>query len=170
MVHKSLTYDEKQFLFLLNATRVEYLVIGGYAVAYHGYHRAIGDLDVWISTHKLNAQRMVAVLRKLGNGLPVEAEGFFEWPERVIRIGTPPYQIERYRFGDRFIHLGTQPPQYEIMTSISGVDFASCYKKRLQVNLDGVPVRLISLPCLKVNKKASIRPKDAEDYANLPDV
>jgi hypothetical protein len=167
MVQRRLTYNEEQFLNHLNTNQVAYLVIGGYAVAYHGYQRAIGDLDVWVSTQKDNAQKLVAVVHLLGDGLPPEAASCFELPERVIRIGTPPFHIEQYQIEDRFIHIGAQPPQFEIMTSISGVEFAPCYETRVQGHIDGLPVSIISLPCLKANKKASIRPKDADDYAHL---
>lgn len=163
----SLATHERDFLSLLNATQVEYLVIGGHAVAYHGYRRAIGDLDIWVSTQKFNAQKMVAVLHAFGHGLPYEAESFFELSERVIRIDMPPFQIQCYHSDDRFIHLGTQPPQLEIMTSISGVEFVQCYSNRVTGYLDGVFVNLISLDCLIANKKASIRPKDADDYEHL---
>lgn len=163
----SLATHERDFLSLLNAAQVEYLVIGGHAVAYHGYRRAIGDLDIWVSTQKLNAQRMVAVLHAFGHGLPYAAESFFELSERVIRIGTPPFQIERYKREDRFIHLGTQPPQLEVMTSISGVEFAQCYPDRVTDYLDEIFVNMISLDCLIANKKANIRPKDADDYEHL---
>ena len=164
-----LTHIEKILLIQLNIQLVEYLVIGGYAVAYHGYPRGIGDLDIWISTQKENARRMMTVLHGLDDGLPSEAAGFFELPERVIRIGTPPFQIEHYQSEDRFIHLGAQPPQFEIMTSISGVEFSSCYATRVQGQIDGIPANIIGLACLKANKRASIRPKDADDYAHLPE-
>lgn len=167
MASSNLSAHEREFLGLLNAAQVEYLVIGGHAVAYHGYRRVIGDLDIWVSIQKPNAQKMVAVLDAFGGGLPHEAEHFFETPERVIRIGKPPFLIERYQPDDRFIHIGTQPPQLEIMTSISGVEFAQCYPSRVTNYLDGVFVNLVSLECLRANKKASIRPKDADDYEHL---
>lgn len=103
----------------------------------------------------------------LGQVSPTEAESFFELPERVIRIGTPPFRIERFQTEDRFIHLGTQPPQLEVMTSISGVEFAQCYPKRVTDDLDGVLVNFIGGVCLRDDKRASIRPKDADDYAHL---
>ncbi len=145
----TLASNAKTFLTLLNARQVEYSVIGGYALAYHGYLRAIADLDVWIATYQHNAQKMVAVLHAFSSGTPAEAERFFQLPERVI-------------------HLGAQPPQVEVMTSISGVEFANCYADRIEDDLDGVSVSMIGLSCLKVNKWASIRPKDADDYAHLP--
>jgi hypothetical protein len=167
MTQTSLSNHERAFLSLLTVNQVEYLVIGGYAVAYHGYRRPVADLDIWVATERHNAQKMVTVLRSYGHGLPTEAETFFELPERVIRIGTPPLQIDYFQSEDRFIHLGTQPPQLEIMTSISGVEFAQCYPGRVIDYLDGVLVNFISLTCLISNKKASIRPKDADDYVHL---
>jgi hypothetical protein len=167
MTDTTLAHHKRTFLNLLNAKQVEYLVIGGHAVAYHGYQRLIADLDVWVATHKSNTQKIVAVLHALGHGLPAEAEAFFQLPERVIRIGTPPFRIERFRLEDRFIHLGTQPPQVEVMTSISGVEFAQCYAERVAGYLDGILVSMISLACLRANKRASIRPKDADDYEHL---
>jgi len=146
MKQTSLAPQERIFLGLLNTHQVEYLVIGGHAVAYHGYRRPIVDLDVWVATQRRNAQKMVAVLRAFGHDLPIEAEMFFELPERVIRIGTPPFRIAHFQPADRFIHLGTQPPQLEVMTSISGVEFAQCYPQRVTAYLDGVLVNLISTP------------------------
>jgi len=55
--------DFKEFLRLLNAHAVEYLLIGGYAVNYHGYPRATADMDIWIAVHPTNANRVVVALR-----------------------------------------------------------------------------------------------------------
>ena len=58
--------DFKEFLALLNEHGVEYLLIGGYAVGYHGYPRATNDLDIWIAVHPQNAERLVATLQAFG--------------------------------------------------------------------------------------------------------
>lgn len=79
---------------MLIASQVEYLVISGHVVAYHAYPRPVADLDIWITTGTLNAKKTVAVLHKYGFGLADEAELFFELPERVIRIGTPPLKLK----------------------------------------------------------------------------
>jgi len=68
MIH--LPPDFKEFLKLLNAHQVEYLLIGGYAVGYHGYPRATADMDIWIAMHSANAERIVAVLKEFGFDLP----------------------------------------------------------------------------------------------------
>ena len=58
--------DFKEFLKLLNSYQVEYLLIGGYAVGYHGYPRATNDMDVWVAIHSDNAERLVDVLQAFG--------------------------------------------------------------------------------------------------------
>jgi hypothetical protein len=65
-----LPLDFKEFLKLLNENKVRYLLIGGYAVGYHGYPRATNDMDVWIAVHPDNAGRMVNVLHEFGFILP----------------------------------------------------------------------------------------------------
>lgn len=79
--------DFKEFLKLLNSHQVEYLLIGGYAVSYHGYPRATNDIDIWIAVHPDNAARMVAVLNEFGFNLAeVSAELFLKVPG-IVRIG-----------------------------------------------------------------------------------
>jgi len=62
--------DFKEFLKLLNSKEIEYLVIGGYAVGFHGYPRATGDMDVWIAIHENNASKIVEALKQFGFDLP----------------------------------------------------------------------------------------------------
>jgi len=141
--------DFKEFLKLLNAHKVEYLLIGGYAVGYHGYPRATADMDIWIAMNRANAARMVAVLKEFGFEPPDLSQRLFlkEW--QVIRLGVPPVRIE-------------------IATTISGVKFSDCYAHRIMDELDGVKVNLIGLEHLKANKKASGRHQDLADLENLP--
>jgi predicted nucleotidyltransferase len=141
--------DFKEFLKLLNAHQVEYLLIGGYAVSYHGYPRATADMDVWIALQPANAERIVAVLKEFGFDLPELSPELFlkEW--QIIRLGVPPVRIE-------------------LATTVSGVNFNECYAERIGDILDGVKVNLISLRHLKINKKASGRHQDLADLENLP--
>ena len=141
--------DFKEFLRLLNAHKVEYLVIGGYAVGYHGYPRATADLDIWVAARPANAARIVAALKEFGFDLPDLSPELFlrEW--QIIRLGVPPVRIE-------------------IATTISGVDFVESYADRVGDTLDGVPVSLISLKHLKANKKAAGRHEDLADLEHLP--
>ncbi len=141
--------DFKDFLSLLNAHRVEYLLIGGYAVGYHGYPRATVDLDVWIASTPDNAQRTVAVLREFGFTDPVLTPELFLERDRIVRMGVPPFRIE-------------------IATTISGVEFDPCYRSRIDAVIDGVPVPVIDLVSLRRNKRAAGRNKDLDDLENLP--
>jgi predicted nucleotidyltransferase len=141
--------DFKEFLKLLNAHQVEYLLIGGYAVGYHGYPRATADMDIWIAVNPANADKVVAVLKKFGFDLPELSPQLFLKDWQIIRLGVPPVRIE-------------------LATTISGVDFKDCFPERIIADLDGVKVNLIDLKHLKLNKKASGRHSDLADLENLP--
>jgi len=140
-----LANDYKEFLRLL---RVEYLLIGGWAVGYHGHPRATYDLDVWIGISPANADRVVKALAEFGFDGTELSPNLFLQPDKIIRMGVEPVRIE-------------------IMTSISGVEFAECYGERLETTLNDVPVDLINLRDLKINKEASGRLKDLADLEQL---
>jgi hypothetical protein len=140
--------DFKEFLQLLNSHRVEYLLIGGYAVGYYGYPRATVDMDIWVALHPKNAERVVDVLREFGFNIPELSPDLFLKEEQIIRMGVPPMRIE-------------------ILTSISGVSFEECYQERQVDTLDEVEVNFISLQHLKINKQASGRYKDLNDLEHL---
>lgn len=141
--------DFKEFLKLLNAHEVEYMLIGGYAVGYHGYPRATADMDIWIAVHPENSQRMVSVLKEFGFDVPELSPQLFSEEWQIVRLGVPPVRIK-------------------IATTIPGVDFGECYSERVVDMLDDVEVNLISLKHLKANKKASGRHQDLADLDNLP--
>ena len=141
--------DFKEFLKLLNLYQVEYLLIGGYAVAYHGYPRATGDMDIWIAIAPENAAKIVEVLREFGFSVPELSSELFLQQNRVIRMGVPPLRLE-------------------ILTTISGVSFSECFAERVVDLIDEVEINLISLRHLKLNKQASGRLKDLSDLENLP--
>lgn len=141
--------DFKEFLRLLRAHGVEYLLIGGWAVGLHGYPRATEDLDVWIAIAPANAAGVVDVLKEFGFDVPGLSVDLFLQEDQIVRMGVEPVRIE-------------------VSTSISGVDFPECYGERLETMLDGEPVSLISLRHLKINKKASGRLKDLADLDYLP--
>jgi hypothetical protein len=141
--------DFKEFLKLLNANQVEYLLIGGYAVGYYGYPRATADMDIWVAIHSRNAEKLVAVLKEFEFDVPELVPELFLKEDQIIRMGLPPVRLE-------------------IVTTISGVSFEQCYAERITDSLDGIPVNLISLHNLKINKKASGRYKDMNDLENLP--
>jgi len=139
--------DFKEFLKLLNSHEVRYLLIGGYAVNYHGYPRATGDMDVWIDRDPVNAAKVVKALGEFG--FHQASADLFTTPGNVVRMGISPLRIE-------------------VLTSISGVAFADCFEHRIIAELDGIPVNVIGVAELKVNKKASGRLKDLADLEQLP--
>jgi len=141
--------DFKEFLQLLNAHKVKYLLVGGYAVGYHGYPRATVDMDIWVDRTSVNSKKLVSVLQEFGFGVEELNEGLFLEKDKIIRMGLPPIRIE-------------------IITSASGVDFEDCYQNRVTDVIDEIEVHLINLQHLKANKKASGRHKDLDDLEHLP--
>ncbi len=140
--------DFKELLELLNLKKIEYLVIGGYAVAIYGYPRATGDIDIWIAISRDNARKTAAALKEFGFDIPELKEALFLEKEKNIRLGVPPLRVE-------------------LITSIDGVEFSACYKNKNTVTIDDTEINFISLDDLKKNKKASGRYKDLDDLEHL---
>ncbi len=149
MVMIGLHPDFKNFLRLLNSQDVEYLLVGGYAVGYHGYPRATGDMDIWIAVNESNAQKAAKVL--LDFGIPSNAVSIelFTEKNKIIRMGVPPVRIE-------------------VITGASDVDFTDCYSRKKVVDINEISVNFISVEDLKKNKKASGKHKNLEDLEHLP--
>jgi hypothetical protein len=149
MAIPSLPDDFKEFLKLLGSNGVEYLLIGGYAVNVYGYVRTTNDLDVWVNIHPENAARIERALRDFGFATPGLTADLFLSPNNIVRMGAIPVRIE-------------------ILTSISGVEFASCYAEKETIQMDEIVVPVISLARSRENKAASARAKDLADLENLP--
>lgn len=141
--------DFSTFLRLLNAHQVEHLVVGGYAVAHHGYPRTTQDLDVWVAASTANGERVVAALREFGFGETELTPELFGRDEQIVRIGVPPMRLE-------------------LFTSITGVDFAHCRERAVLIDVDGTQVPVIGLDDLKAAKRAAGRPRDLDDLEHLP--
>lgn len=107
-----LNQDFKEFIKSLNDNHVRYLVIGGYAVAFHGHPRYTKDIDVWIEMSPENAARMVKALEQFGFGSLGLKMDDFTTPDQIIQLGYPPSRID-------------------ILTTPAGVEFASCYEARV---------------------------------------
>jgi len=140
--------DFRDFVASLNASGARYLVVGGYAVAMHGHPRYTKDIDIWLEATPENARRMVAALEAFGFGSLGVSESDFLVPDRIIQMGLPPNRID-------------------LLTSLTGVDFASCYPARVRVDIDGLPVDFIDLENLKKNKRAVGRNQDLADIEAL---
>jgi predicted nucleotidyltransferase len=143
-----LSQDLKEFIELLNDHDVRYLVIGGVAVAFHGYPRYTKDLDIWLEINPENAARVIQVLRAFGfESLGLDADDFLE-EDTVIQLGYPPNRID-------------------LIMGASGVNFEACYRDKIEVEIEGIKVNFIDLENLKKNKKASGRLQDLADIENL---
>jgi predicted nucleotidyltransferase len=140
--------DLREFIALLNSHNVEYLVVGGHAVAFHGYPRFTGDIDFLIRTTPVNVQRVLRVLQAFGFGELGIGEGDVVEAGRIVQLGHPPNRID-------------------LLTSISGVDFESAWESRVETMMDDQPVKLIGWEDLVLNKRASGRQKDLADVEKL---
>ena len=133
-----LTRDLKEFIELLNAHGVEYLLIGGWAFGYHATPRYTGDFDFFLKCDAENGARLKRALVEFGFAeLPGFEECFLQ-PDRILQFGVPPNRID-------------------ILTLISGVTFAQAMQSRVQGEIDGVSVPLIGRECLIQNKIAAGR-------------
>ncbi len=141
--------DFKELLSALNAGRVRYLIVGGYAVSFHAQPRATKDLDILIGTDAANGKAIYAALAKFGG--PIEglsAEDFIE-PDNFFRMGTPPVMVD-------------------IMPKISGVEFEEAWKRRVDVRIDdNLSVPFISREDLLVAKLSAGRAQDLIDVDAL---
>jgi hypothetical protein len=145
-----LNRDFKEFIESLNSNNVRYLIVGGYAVAFHGHPRYTKDLDVWIESSEKNAEKILQALEDFGFGaLDLTSEDFLQVGQ-VIQLGYPPNRID-------------------LLNSPSGVDFAECYESRIEIEFEKIKICVIDLENLKKNKRASGRFQDLADVEKLGD-
>jgi hypothetical protein len=145
-----ISQDFKEFIQLLNAHKIDYLVVGGYAVAIHGFPRTTGDIDFWIKPEKENAERIVKALIEFGFGsVDIRVDDFIK-QDSVVQLGFPPNRID-------------------IMTSVSGLEFDECFTNKKEIEFEGEKINFISLHHLRLNKKSTGRDKDNLDLKNLPE-
>lgn len=125
------------------------MIVGGFAVNFHGYHRFTEDIDIWIAVSDENFNRLLKAVRLFfGEDLPGLDKTFLQNNEAVF--------------------FGRVPNKIELIQAVSGVDFCNCYPRRIEAQLDGLKVNIISLPDLKVNKRSAGRHKDLADLDRLP--
>ncbi len=143
-----LAKDFKEFIELLNSNRVEYVIVGAYALAFHGTPRYTGDIAFLVRCSPENAARLLESLAQFGFGsLGIKADDFLI-PDQVVQLGFPPCRID-------------------IVTSITGVDFDEVWARRIESELDGQPVSFIDRTSFLKNKKATGRAKDLADVEAL---
>lgn len=136
--------DFKELLESLNAHEVEYVVIGAFALAWHGHPRYTGDLDLYVHPEPRNAGRILAALADFGFDSLGLTEDDFLAPEQVIQLGVTPLRVD-------------------ILTSISGVDWDSAWVGSELGSYAETPVRYLGKAQYRLNKLALGRLKDLSD-------
>ena len=132
----------------LSEARADFLLVGAYALAVHGFPRATGDLDIWVRADSDNARKVLYSLAVFGAPLDDLTVDDLSKPGIVFQIGVEPSRID-------------------ILTAISGVEFGHAWERRVLVDVDGVCINVIGRDDLVVNKRASGRPKDIADAEAL---
>jgi hypothetical protein len=145
----NLNQDFQEFVELFVAHDVEFLIVGGYALAVHGYPRYTKDLDVWVWLGPENAQRIINAIEDFGFGNLGLTAADFQEPDVMVQLGHEPQRID-------------------ILTYASGLEFPDAYKNRVYITVGNVQVPFISVDDLRTNKLATGRPRDIADAADLP--
>jgi len=139
--------DFKEFFASLNASGVEFLVIGGVAFNFHATPRATKDIDIWVRPTLENLQALLAALTRFGFSHALEAAELVR-SERVLMLGRVPNRID-------------------ILTQPAGLDWDASWNDRVPSNFDGEPISFLSLSNLILAKRAAGRPQDLADVAKL---
>lgn len=140
--------DFKELFEYLNANKVEYLLLGGYAVIAHGYVRNTSDIDVVVADGVENARRLIKALSDFG-------------------FGETDLNLELFTEPDSVVRMGVEPMKVEILNYLKGVNFKDAYSRRKAVRVEDITVDIISLEDLLANKRAVGRQKDIVDADEL---
>jgi Nucleotidyl transferase of unknown function (DUF2204) len=140
--------DLREFLQILGKHNVEFLLVGGHAMAVHGVPRYTKDLDIWLTVSAQNATNVLRALAEFGFG----------------NVGIT---AEHLQDPDAVIQLGYEPNRVDLLTGIDGVSFAEAIQDSLPVVFAGTPIRVISRKHLIVNKRTVARPRDLVDAVEL---
>lgn len=143
-----LSVDLREFIELLNSNRVEFIVVGAHALAWHGLPRYTKDIDLLVRAAPANADALVAVLDAFGFGSLGIGPADFLIPDRVIQLGRDPHRID-------------------LLTAISGVTWDEAWSSRVEAQLDGIPVSFLGHEAFIRNKLAAGRPQDLADVSRL---
>ena len=143
--------DFRELLALFNAHHVEYLIVGGYALAFHGAPRFTGDLDLFVNPDTANAQSILAALKACGFASVGLTLNDFERPDQVVQLGVPPVRID-------------------LITSITGVSWDEAWADRIAGRYGDIPVHYIGRDQFIANKRATGRTQDVADLEMLGEV
>ncbi len=148
MNERILNPDYRDMVECLVREGVDFMLVGGYAVALHGWPRTTFDIDFWIMANPENAKAVMRAITSFGAPLMGLTEADFHRPGMVFQIGTEPQRID-------------------IISAVDGLDYADASLRAVTMNVDGLEIKVVSLDDLIVNKRASGRPKDIADAVML---
>ena len=140
--------DFKELLALLNAHNVDYVIVGAYALAFHGVPRFTGDIDILVKPNAKNAESILAALKEFGFGSLDLGKSDFQQPDKVIQLGVPPVRVD-------------------LITSLTAVSWQQAYSGRVEGTYGDVPVYFLGRKEFLANKKALGRKKDLADIETL---
>ena len=140
--------DFKDMLSSLKDEGVDFLVVGAYALAAHGFPRATGDLDIWVRNDPENAQSIMRALSKFGA------------PAREL-------SVEDFTSKDLIVQFGVEPCRIDLLTGITGVEFEEAWRNRVSIKIDNLEIFILSKKDLLTNKVATGRDKDQGDIVWL---
>ncbi len=146
----ALSPDFRDFIDSLNSAQVDFVLVGGYAVGAYGVVRATSDIDFLYRRTASNVERLCQALRDFGAPPIVINSAELLRKDSVAMFGTPPQRID-------------------LLSDISGVDFDAVWAGSKVIRIDSLPIRLIGLAELRLNKAATGRSKDKSDLRQLPE-
>jgi predicted nucleotidyltransferase len=142
----SLNKDFKDFINCLNTNNVKYLLLGGYALGFHGEPRTTNDIDFFVSNDSENIRNL---------------------EKSLIMFGTDIFKKEELYESGKVFYIGEYPNRIEILKEASGIDFDECYKRKKTFTIDEISIDVISIDDMIINKKAANRDKDIPDINKL---
>ena len=140
--------DWREFIELLNSHQVDYLIVGAFALAFHGHPRSTGDIDILVRPTAENAARIEKVISGFG-------------------FASTGLSAQDFQSAGRVVQLGQSPNRIDLITSLSGVDFDEAWDNRVAAEVDSLPLFFIGIEELAKNKRATDRPQDRADLEAL---
>lgn len=140
--------DFSEMFELLNRHKVEYVIVGSYALAFHGIPRNTGDIDIYVRPTPANALRIIEVLNDFGFSSLGLTQNDFSQPEQIIQLGTPPVRID-------------------LLTSITGVTWEMADAGKVAGKYGDMPVHYLGKAQFVANKRATGRKQDLADLEAL---
>lgn len=140
--------DFKEMLSCLKDEEVDFIIVGAYALAAHGFPRATGDIDIWVRNSFENAQKTMRALTKFGAPISHLSEQDFTAPDVIVQLGVEPCRID-------------------LLTGIDGLGFDEAWQNKISITIDDLELYILSKEDLLRNKLATGRDKDQGDIVWL---